>query len=92
MTDENCDPFANWDKFENGDILAFPFWSFTTALYEGMGCILRIEFLRAPEKIQTTPEHLQLGLFPDQARALAMALLRMADKAESGPTPGDPKH
>jgi hypothetical protein len=91
MTDETSDAFAGWEKDDEGNVSAFPYGGHATALVAGKGCILFLQFWQSAEAIGT-PEHIQLGMLPAQARELGKALLRMADMAESGPAESDPTH
>lgn len=76
MADER---FANWAKNSDGMITVCQLVRWATGVYEGMGAIVRLEFVRAPDQIGKTFEYLQLGMSIDEARKLGTALLNMAE-------------
>jgi len=83
MTDETRDRFANWATYPNGDFTLLPFANHFAEALAGGGCILRIEHWQTSDAIgRETPQGLQFGMTPSQARELGAALLRIAALAE----------
>lgn len=82
---------SEWLKDEAGLITLRPLSGYETAVVAGTACALRLEHVSGREGVPE-PSVLQLVLTPVQARALAGALTRMADRAEAPPPPGTLKN
>ncbi|WP_342642679.1 chemotaxis protein [Rhodoligotrophos ferricapiens] len=82
---------AEWTKDESGMILLRPLAGYETAVVAETACALRIEHGSGHAE-KPGLEAVQLVLTSAQARALAGALLRMADRAERLPPPGTPRN
>jgi hypothetical protein len=82
ITNVKNEPFAEWSKDHDGAITVCPIAGYATAVFAGMGGVLRLEFVRSPDQLGKHHESLQLGMSLAQAKELGEALLRMAAKAD----------
>jgi hypothetical protein len=81
-TNVKNEAFAEWSKDRDGAITVCPMAGYATAVFAGMGGVLRLEFVRSPDQLGKHHESLQLGMTLDQAKELGEALLRMSAKAD----------
>ncbi|WP_137390672.1 hypothetical protein [Rhodoligotrophos defluvii] len=80
-------PMVEWNRDADGMIVLRALVGYETAVVAETACALRLEHASG-EKVASDLEALQLVLTSAQARALAGALLRMAERAEQPPPPG----
>lgn len=80
------EPFADWEKHPDGSIKTHPVVGWDLFVPFGMACGLRVHYVTSPDQLaRGTPQFLPLVLQPAQARELAEALLRTADRAVATP-------
>lgn len=82
MSNAKNEAFTDWSKDNSGLITVCPLAGYETAVFAGMGGVLRLEFVRTPDQLGKHHESLQLGMTLDQAKELGEAILRMAAKAD----------
>jgi hypothetical protein len=71
------------DTDENGNVAFFPLTGYATFTPYGMACGLRVEYAVDEAGLRAgATEAVQLIMQPVQAREVAQALLRAAEKAE----------
>ncbi|MFS8037066.1 hypothetical protein ACI7BZ_08885 [Xanthobacter sp. AM11] len=72
--------FESWDKDEAGRLKVWPLQAFTTAVFDGATGGVRLE-VGVPKPGKPSPA-VQVAMPPDLLRALAAALLEVADAIE----------
>ena len=73
---------------ENGLIKFFPLTGFAMAPVAGMACLLRLEFRRSAEQVDS--EAIQIVMSPNQATALCESMLKMVSHIDTS-VPTDAK-
>ncbi|QTL03138.1 hypothetical protein J5J86_20655 [Aquabacter sp. L1I39] len=79
--------FDTWDKDEAGRLKVWPLQAFTTAIFDGKAGGVRLEVGKAKAPGLPLPA-VQIALDADQLRALAEALVEIADRID----PPSPKN
>jgi hypothetical protein len=82
------DRFADWTRDKDGNLSVCPFMGYQTAIFAGMGCAVRLEFIRTPDQIGKSGESVQLAMTPPQAKELGEALMKMANRIDLTTPPG----
>ena len=80
--------FNDWTKNTDGTIKVCPLTGWSTAVFQGMGAVVRIEFAPSPDQLGKQHESLQLVLNIAQACEFGEALMKMAQHLDRGAPPG----
>ena len=77
---------SSWDLDSSGMIILHPLMGFQTAEAAGMAPLLQIEYAADASALERgEPSRLPIVMTPLQARAIAQALLKIADFCERSP-------
>lgn len=79
--------FEDWRRGPDGRAEVFPLVAYETFVPHGVLCGLKVHYLESPaDLVAGRASSVPLVLTIDMARALAAALTKAADEAETGPT------
>ena len=80
---------GEWEMDEAGQIVLAPLVGYGTATVSDEHCVLRVEFVTAPD--QPAPQSIQLAMTRAQAAQLAEAIQQMATTRHAS-EPETPRH
>jgi hypothetical protein len=81
-----------WDIDESGRLIVCPLRQFQAATGHETFCLLRLQFERGDDGLETPWESLQLAMSVVQAKQLAVDLLDAVRRVERPPPAGEPKN
>jgi hypothetical protein len=83
---------SKWQTDGTGNVIVYPITGYETASFLQSVAVLRIEYARSEEDLQTGGTAIQFVISPKIARDLAASLLDLADRTSQPPPAGTPRN